>query len=330
MRTTLLLSGVALLSLLCEVSPAHAQAWVPEKGILGLNLGYQADKATELVDGSGEESHNVDTLIQAMLFEVDYTPIDRLGLRLFVPGVASRYSGDSDIFVPHGKWDDRETHYSLTDIRLDARYEVLSDPVVLTPLLGVSIPTMDYAINGFAGVGRHTKKAIVGLQIARTLDPVLPNLYVHGSYELALAEKVDVHPDLEEFSQTQSSIDLSLGYFFTDALSAGVGWSYTLFHDGMNLEDYYDHPGAVRDFHDAVLAEKIMLVGANVGYALSESFGVAVFGRTFISGANTRKAQQIGINFSFNLPLASVPTSMSYEGSTDGSAEASAEGATEE
>src|SRR5690606_4392751 len=128
-------------------------------------------------------------------------------------------------------------------------------------------------------------------------------------------------PDHEEFSQHHSLFGFEAGYFITERLSASLGFNYLLFHDGIKFIDYGDYSGPVKDYHDALLKEEVMLVSLGAGYALSDSMHLSLFGRLFVSGDNTRETRQVGLALSWDIPLAAEP----IEVEADAEAEADGE-----
>lgn len=320
MKTTIALFAAAVT--VAAAADAHAQAWVEQKGVLGIGTTFQFDRANAIIEGDGEIEIGGDTsTVQTLLLSASYAPIEKLGLSINVPFLFSRYTGEGALFFPHGEWDDGATHAAVQDLRFNARYQILDSPLVLTPNLGFSFPLMDYPTQGFIAPGRGVAKAYVGLSVARTLAPILPRLFFHANYEFALAQKVSENPDTEEFSQNHSQFGVQAGYFITDKLSATLSFDGFLYHDGIELVEYFNHPPGVRDFHDSVLKEEVFLAGANVGYVLSDSLSATAYTRLFLFGDNTRKARIFGISLSYDIPVAVDPApALEYE--DEGEAEA--------
>jgi hypothetical protein len=305
--------GPAALVLATGTDSAHAQAWLPDQGILGGDVLYQFDTADKIIEDGGDiELEGSDTTIQSVVIGLEYSPLARLAVSARVPIVAARFSGevsdDGQSLFPHGEWDDGDTHIGLTDFRFDVRYAVLQEIVALTPQVGVSIPMSDYPVVGFTAAGRGLKQVHLGLNVGRTFRPFLPSLYVHGMYEFSLVEKADLDPDLEEFSQNKSRFGVQLGYFILPQLQANVSFDGALNHGGIAFVDFADYSAAVQNYHDVVLKEKAMLIGGGVSYQLTDMLGIGVAYRQFISGDNTRNPRIFGATLTWELPVGPTPS----------------------
>lgn len=290
------------------MSAAHAQAWVPDQGVLGGDLTYQYDVADKIVeDGGNEEAPGADTVIQTLTFDFEYVPLQRLAVSLAVPVVATRYTGEkaTDVaaFFPHGRWDDGDAHLTLTDLRFDVRYAVMEKILALSPQVGVSIPVADYETLGLAAAGRGLKQLHLGLAVGRTLEPFLPNLYLHGFYEYSLVEKVDIDADTEGISQNKSRFSAQIGYFIIPDLQVNVSFDGLIHHDGVTFVDFGDFSASEQNYHDVLLKEKSMLLGGGVAYQLTDMFGLGVAYRQFISGDNTRNPRIIAATLTWEFPV---------------------------
>jgi hypothetical protein len=77
-------------------------------------------------------------------------------------------------------------------------------------------------------------------------------------------------------------------------------------HGGVNFSEINfteaqpDPQFDVANFHDAILAETIYLVGGGVGYQLNNDLGVSLSGRLFVAGANTQNASVIALGVTWS------------------------------
>ena len=304
-------AGLAALFIMAAVSErsAAAQAWVDDAGTLSTSLDYAFSKSNAVVEEPGEEFDGEPVTVHAMTLGLDYTPIERLGLQASMPLVMVKYGGDGDPFMRHGDYDDGDFHTTLTDFRLNARYQLMQEIVAFAPHIGASIPVTDYESVGFANAGRGLKQLHLGASVGRTLDPAVPNLFFHATYEFSLVEKysdtaTDAEADVtKEVGQNRSDISALLGYFFLDGdLTFDVGFNWRISHGGINFTDV---PGeiAVDDprfvYHDPLLNEEFILLGADVGYNLTDKVSLNATSRFFLRGYNTSDAIRFGLGLTF-------------------------------
>ncbi len=298
-------AGALLVLLMATGGTGHAGAWVPFQGDLSLGLNYQYDQSSGLYYDGELQSDTADTRVQRLALSAEYVPISNLAVRANVPLMLVQYHGEGGgALLQHGAWDDRNTHATMQDLRLDARYQVLEQPIfALSPLVGVSIPMSDYETIGFTAAGRGVRKLHLGLSAARTLDPYVPNLYLHASYEFSLAESVDLSEETAEFSQHHSNYDVQLGYFVLPELNLFGRLQGAHHHDGISYVDWGDHSSDLKNFHDPILQERTLLWGVGAGYRLTNSVSTTASYSRFITGDNTRNAQIFALGISWRHPV---------------------------
>ena len=204
-------------------------------------------------------------------------------------------------------------HTSLQDLRVGARYALLTEPFVFAPHLGVTIPMADYPTVGFGAIGRHLKQVHFGATVARTIEPVLPNLYVMASYEFTLSEKYDEADTTDEIGQNRHDLAFGLGYLLLDGkLDFNVGANMRIPSDGVEFETFDEFTPEQQEFHDPLLKEDFIYLGAGGGYAITDKAYVGAFFRVFLRGHNTRDQNLFGINFAYKI-LSSVLAGL-YDG----------------
>jgi hypothetical protein len=206
----------------------------------------------------------------------------------------------------HGEYDDGDMHTTLTDLRLGARYQLLREIVAFAPHIGGSIPVTDYENVGFANAGRGLKQLHLGASLGRTLDPVLPNLFVHGTYEFSLVERFDDTSTEEEaeitkeVGQNRSDVALMLGYFFLEGdLRLNLGYNWRIHHGGVDFTELGSPDSPMYRYHDPLLNEEFMLLGGDIGYDLTDRLSINASTRFFLRGYNTRDANLFSLGLSF-------------------------------
>jgi hypothetical protein len=280
---------------------AHAQAWVDDKGALDLSFDYNFATSSKVV-GDDVDFPSAGTRTHQIMVGVGYVPVSRLAVNVSLPLALLTYTGDKDAY-PHpggGRYDDGEIHAALTDLRAQARYQVLEEPFALSPHIGASIPVSDYETVGNTVAGRHLKALHLGLGIGRVFGAAT---YVHLLYEFSLVEKYDRTPETAEFGQNRSDVGLTIGHKLLDQrLDVHVDANARLAHGGANFSeiDFQTPTDNVALYHDAVLKEDIVLVGGGVGYQISDQLDVSLSGRLFVTGVNTQNASVVALGVTWS------------------------------
>lgn len=103
---------------------------------------------------------------------------------------------------------------------------LVTDPLVITPLLSANIPSHDYEIFGHAARGNNLTEARFGLQLGKALT--FPKAgYAHASYEYGWVE------NFADVSNDRSVVTGALGFFITPRLQVGAFGLYNYTHDGL-------------------------------------------------------------------------------------------------
>lgn len=284
---------------------AHAQAWVDEPGSLGVGLDYTFSPSNDIVETDGMSFKDLPIVAHGITLSAEYTPIENLAISAQLPLLMVKYDGPNSMsFPPHGRYDDGDLHTTLTDFRAGVRYSVLQEPyLVVTPHVAFSIPVADYETVGFATAGRHLKQLHVGASVARTFSPSLPMAYFHASFEFTFAERYDKTRVTEVFGQNRSDSSLLLGYFFLDGkLNVSVGGNLRLAHrNGVDFTALPMLPPDAFTYHDPLLREQFLLLGAGVGYALTDTISASVQARIYTWGTNTRDANVFGLGLTWGI-----------------------------
>ena len=275
-------------------SEARAQAWVDEKGSLDVGLDYNLGISSKVIDEEGIKYPQSGTTTHQLTLSGEYTPVPRLAVSVGLPFLLLKYTGNKTAY-PHpggGSYDDGDMHATLTDLRAGVRYQVLEEPIALSPHLAVSIPVADYETAGNTVAGRHLKALHLGLGIGRVFGAAT---YVHLLYEFSLVEKYDRTADTEKYGQNRSDLSFTVGHKLLDQrLDLHIDANLHETHGGVGLSEIFVPPVmATPDevlYHDAILNEDILLVGGGVGYQLTSSLSLSLGARFFVTGQNTQSA----------------------------------------
>ena len=137
--------------------------------------------------------------------------------------------------------------------------------------------------------------------MARTFDPVVPNLFVQAEYEYAIKEKVDDTPNTEEFSRNTSDVSFLLGYFLPKGLYLDGALDLHYTHGGIGYTDIPLYTVDVIVAHDRLLDEDSAHVGGDLGYAVNDDLTLVATTRFFVWGKNTRNHNVFGLNLEYKL-----------------------------
>jgi len=296
---------IRLLLVLAALVPwpslAAAQAWVNPKGELSLALrsDYQTSDGVwhgpTLVTGLPVQAFN-DAL------SVEYVPLEHLGLGLTLSGDGVRYSGPA--VVPgasfplrHGSQDDGSFHWNVTDLDVDARYQVLDGAVTLTPILRFRTPVTSYEQKGYAAAGSHLMEGSAGLYLGR-YGLGLDDLVLQASYTFTYVEKeTGGGAATEQYRVNRSDADLSLSYVFTSKFIAGAGVAFRYTHDGFDLADYPNLPAGdpLIVWHDPVLKVRYVAPTAVASYQITPAWSIAARFAAVVWGQSTSNPISFGL-----------------------------------
>lgn len=293
-RSALGFSVALLVIAIGSAGEAHAQAaWVGEQGSLDINFDYNLGISSKVL-GEEEEFDNAGVTTHQLTLGAEYTPIEKLAVGVALPLALIKYNDPGNF--PHGaggSYDDGDTHATLTDLRAGVRYQVLAEPLAISPHLAFSIPVADYETVGNAVAGRGLKMLHAGLGIGKLFGPV----YTQLTYEFTLAEKYDETADTEQYGQNRSELTFALGYLLLEnKLDINLGLNFRQIHDGVTLDNFMALTPDEQNFHDPILKERILLVGGGLGYQLTDQLSLALAARFFVNGVNTQNANVFGLS----------------------------------
>jgi hypothetical protein len=293
----LFLSGAV--AFFCAQS-ALAQAWLAPKGEASFAVAYGNVYTRDHLFSEGERFDRGSIRMNVAIFGLTYSFTDRLAGSASLPYVVTRYEGAA----PHAaRVDDGEYHGSFTDLRLDLRYNLLREPLVVTPFVATIIPTRDYPTFAHAAPSSGLEQYVVGVAMGRRLDPILESGFAQLRYSYAFAEEV------LGISHDRSNVDIELGYFLTQSLGVSATGSYQKTHGGLDLpapgtpesaafqrSPYFVH-------HDQLGQSNFLNVGGAVSYALTGTVDVFASYQTMVWGRNVHAIQPglaFGLSWGFS------------------------------
>jgi hypothetical protein len=298
--------GIALLVLLLAPGIGRAQAWLPPQGEGNLSVLYQDSfvKYHELPGVGNLDRGHVTT--HTLLVDFAYGLNDKVAVSVGIPWIASKYNGSfphtlagipQQYWIPTTFIDSGAYNSAFQDFRFDVRYNVTKKGIVLTPFVGSVIPSHAYTYYGHSAVGRDLRQLQVGTLAAKTLDSLVPGLFVQGRYTYGFSEKV------LGVSHDTSNMDLEIWYFVTPrmrlmALSAGQ-----ITHGGVDLTlTWKTDLGPLAPHHDQVARDNFLNVGGGAAYALTHKidlFGSVVRTVAERNGHVLDYGLAVGLNWSF-------------------------------
>jgi hypothetical protein len=289
--------------------PANGQAWLPERGEGTVSLLYQ-DVFVKYHEIPGIGNRDLGQITgRSILADVTYGMSDKVAVSVGIPWAWSRYNGTrphdltnipQQYWIPFTPIDDGAYHPTFQDFRFDVRYNVTKKGVVLTPFVGSIVPSHDYAYFGHSAVGRDLKELQVGSFAAKTLDALVPGLFVQGRYSYGFTERVlDVAHD-------RSNMDLEVGYFVTPKLRVlGLG-NGQVTHGGPDLTlTWRQDLGALAPHHDQVTRDNFLNLGGGAAYALTDKidvFASLLHTDAARNGHVIRHGLSAGLSWSFTTP----------------------------
>lgn len=281
---------------------ARAQAYVDEPNSLsaGLAYTYAPSGTLETMDMTVP---NVLIFAHFITLSASYvTPLDGLQVEAELPlAIMKRGEGSFQHFPVPGEWDDGDTHYGLTDLKGGLRYQIkaIEQYFGLAFSAGGMYPTWDYPTIGFTAPGHHLWGIYGGVSIARTFDPIIPNLFFTTSYTYMHRSRVHRDETTEEFNRDYSEGNFQLGYFLPAGFTLAAAADWRLSHGGTTFEELIGEPAPVIYYHDQLLDEDFLLLGGDLGYQVSDSFDIGASVRFFVAGHQTRDQNLFGLSMNY-------------------------------
>jgi len=263
-RTTILFVFVLSFYLTHPATGESQAAWVPAADEGSVTIVYQNLDARDHINFQGRRSNLLGAVhAHTAIVDFEYGITDRLALNADLAYVASRYKGP----VPEGPSDDGLYHPAFQDLHVHIRYKLIKTPLVITPFVGVTLPTHNYQALGHSAIGRHFRELLVGVAVGKQLGPRLPNLYVHGVYAQSIMKR------FEGFNVNRANAEWEVGWAATERLTArfiGFGQrSFGGFNLPVDLHSEEDH-----EIHDRVARANFIRLGVGGSFSVSKSFEI--------------------------------------------------------
>lgn len=282
-------------------APLLAQASIPDRGEVTVTLTYQNYDVLGHYDVQGHPNNNGGTRSQALVTELDYGIMDRFGLIVSLPLIASKYTGPPSYYVGPfltfpGPLDDGTYHAAFQDVRIELRRQWWAGPIPVTPFVGVSFPTHDYETVGEAVPGRRRRDLQAGASAGVDLDRLLPGAYVQGRYAYGTMQEVNDLPF------TRSNIDLDGGVAASSRVLVRALAEWQIRHQGPTLAQLA--PDWVN--HDRFIAPSYTHVGGGASVSITRTTDVfALFVATAAgnNGAHRQRTLALGVSFSLRSGL---------------------------
>lgn len=292
-RTLQAASAAALLAMAIPFVPeARAQASVPEEGGGSWSLAGQSIAVHDHTDYHGVPAAIGKTQTQMLFLGLDYGLTDRLAVNAGIPYVRAKYVGA----LPHvhGEFpghendpviDDGRYHGGLQDFSLGVRYQLWSEPVLMTPFIHVGYPSRAYPYRGHSAIGKRVRQVEFGAYLARAFEEPLNAFYIQASYGYSISEKT------EGIGIRSSKLDLEVDYLITPRLTARLFAVWLITHNGLNVPVDFPPPPDPRAYaHDRLLKTKMFNLGGGLAYVLDPTY--TLFG-TWLSTIESKNAHAI-------------------------------------
>jgi hypothetical protein len=272
---------------------ALAQAWVPEKGGGSVSSTYSNMYVRNHVNSLGVRSPALGRIrTNTILTSFEYGLTDKLALNADLTHVASKFVGP--IRNAHGPNDTGSYHPTFQDAHLELRYNALRKSWVVTPFIGATIPTHDYETRGHSAVGRGFRELLLGVNVGRQLERILPATYVHARYSYAILGR------FEDLKLNRSNADCEVGWFATRSLSFRFIGTFQRTHGGLVTPLPPDVDAHERSFHDRLTRSHHVDLGGGIGFAVNKSFGIHAAYLTNVYSRNSHASGGLLVGISWN------------------------------
>ena len=292
-RLTTRLARTALACLLIYSPAAFAQAWLPAAGTVGYSLTYTDIFDTEHNLPNGDTIDVGHMRYYSLGLAVAYSPTDRLMLSAGAPLTSAAYHGTH----PHPtEVDDGTYHTTMTDLRLEAHYQLALEPVALAPYVAYVVPTHHYQTLGHAAPGRELHELWLGVVAGKSLDRYIPRTYLQARLNYARVEKV------ANTSHDKWNADLEIGYFITPDISIRTLAQWQDTRGGIPVPIPMSNP--LYPYHDRLGAEDYFNLGAGSSWQYSDRSSVYCLYSVGVEGRNGhRLGRAISVGFSHGFRL---------------------------
>ncbi len=266
-----------------------AQAWVPEKGDGSVSVTYQNLVARDHINFTGARASNLGTVrAHSMLIDFEYGITDKLAFNTDLAYIGSNYRGP----LPESPFDNGRFHSAFQDAHFHVRYNVLKNPAVVTPFIGVTIPTHNYGVLGHSAIGRGFHELLIGVNAGRQLGPILPNVYFHGRYSYTILKR------FEGMNLNRSNVDWEVGWLATGKLTLRFLGAWQKSYGGLNLPVDL-HSEEDHEIHDRAARADFVRLGGGATFSVNRSFDIDIAYATTVWGRNIHAVGGMALGFSW-------------------------------
>jgi hypothetical protein len=267
------------------------QAWIAPRGETTVSLTFQRTEFVGHVLPNGDRIHVGGSHSRSLSLGIEHSLTDRLAIEASIPYVGSKNGVDPQPVLGRSGIDDGRYHSTWQDFRFGARYNVLTNPIVVTPLIAVRIPSHSYPTIGEAAVGPGLREIQAGLDAGRVFTLADQSFYVDARYAYAFVQKY------QGISMNRSNVDVDLGYFVLPLLSlrAIVSWQNT--YGGLTAREIFGPNGPPQRNpnlsdglwfgHDRLLRDDYWRAGIGASYSATDTLGLYFTAVKMISGKNS-------------------------------------------
>jgi len=187
--------------------------------------------------------------------------------------------------------DDGSYHTTVTDLRLEAHYQLLQEPLALAPYVAYVWPTHDYETMGHSAPGRGLTETWLGLGVGKSLDQWIPRTYVQARFTYAWVEKV------AGVSHNRENIDFDVGYYVNPhvALQGLVQWQKTIGGIVVPFPKSDPRYPVLFPHHDQLAADDHTNIGGGASWFVSDE---STWSLAYMQGVKGRNGHKIDSQFS--------------------------------
>ena len=258
-------------------------AWVPPRGEAWIALGFAGAFVKRHYSRAGDQFDAGHIRYDNAELQLGYSLADRLALSVGLPYRWTKYEGA----YPDSVIDNGTYHGTFQDYHFELQYQVLKEPVALTPFVGFTIPSHDYVSFAHSAAGFDLHEYPIGFDFGRRLDPWLEGAFVQGRYTYTFVEEfVGLRHD-------RSTVNLEIGDYLRPSIGvrAFAIWQRTL--GGLDLPDDLTQPSV---WPHRIARENFLDLGGGLLYGLSGPVDLYVSYTATVSGTNSEKINQ-GLTF---------------------------------
>lgn len=286
MARTIVLSFVVLCLHLALAACGFAQAWVPPKGEGDVSFTYQNLVVRRHLTSLGKTGSPVRIHSHAMFMGFEYGITDRMALSADLAYIAARYKGPK----AESEIDNNSYHPTFQDARIELRYNALKEPLVITPFIGVTIPTHDYETVGHSAVGRGFHEFLLGVNAGRQL---WRDGYAQVRYSYAILSH------FKGYNLNRSNADWEVGWLATKRLTPRFLGSWQKTYGGLNFPD--DVTEETHEIHDRTARANYIRLGGGITFSVNRSLDLHAAYQTTVTGINTHDLRGMTIGVSWRI-----------------------------